>query len=910
MDKDETTPKKGKSKLAKKRQAKKPRASQKKSAPVGKFLLVLIIFGLIALRHPIIDFIKEQQAQLADSKKFVPTATKEVKKVKVKKRLQKTPEIKVVEEEYIEPVKVQDNVFSGELKHYSFNQVLKDKCFECHGAEGKEIEGDFDLVKLVKSGSTNRRKWEGVYKSIKKGEMPPEDDAEALNADEKDLLLSSIKMMQEELVESESVRVLTPHEIENTLTDLFDIERSEYNPFTALYQPYSAAGYFTHQRNVLSPHYISQYYRMLYDILQSFVGLRPQTENVAWNIEYRGRFSGGYSRAKRTRVYFADNGLCHFKAVDASPKKFDRQARKSDGNNNSLVNNLMNQRVIPPGTYKFRFKAHLENMDMYKLTEKKYGAKLVNLYKNYFKNREGSYGMKMSFYLTPPGDVDTFATATKKITTLEVVEPGEYEFEFTVNRKTGFAYKLEEGLPHGNTMARYIAEHVYGKDFDVKQIEEIYAKYTNIEVTDFPTLVMENPTLEGPYNVKLHDLSFEKGAVVRTTEVGEKFRTLHKLLGMKHNIIYSYIFKDFQVDKMKYEDAYRNAMIMFFLSPQFLAVDNDIKNKDTFQRFASYALLKSSPNQEFYDVYKKAKSARKPTLLSDYLLKNEKFSRFVKPFTYQWLKLGEINNNLPDEQDFQRYYAENYPESYRIEAELFMENMFRENLPVHDLVLADYSFWNESLRDFYHQPDARRRSRTSAKTVSAADFVKEPVGDTNRGGLLGMGAFLTATGNGVDPLPIRRAAWILENLLDNPLKTPDNIDTTEFETGKEAKSFKDRLAQHSTNTACKSCHKRIDPIAILMNEYDTVGGDNLEYRQEDVRINNQKLGSISELKIYLSFYNTAMARGFTKNLISYMLGRETGLRDETKIDAILAETQSRAYRVGDIYSAIVKHYFF
>ena len=53
---------------------------------------------------------------------------------------------------------------------------------------------------------------------------------------------------------------------------------------------------------------------------------------------------------------------------------------------------------------------------------------------------------------------------------------------------------------------------------------------------------------------------------------------------------------------------------------------------------------------------------------------------------------------------------------------------------------------------------------------------------------------------------------------------------------------------------------------------------------------------------------TPMARAFAKKLISYMTGREPGVQDEVKLDLILKETQEDSYRVGDLYSEILKHY--
>ena len=147
-----------------------------------------------------------------------------------------------------------------------------DKCVSCHGAEGKKIGGDFNIAKLIKSGAINAKYWTKIYRAIDKGEMPPpkEDnpDSKALEAEEKELLLASIKMMHETLKEGQTTRVMTPNEIQNTIGDLFDIDYDQYNPLKSMHQSYNSKSFYTHQRKILSPHFLSSYYNILYDILE------------------------------------------------------------------------------------------------------------------------------------------------------------------------------------------------------------------------------------------------------------------------------------------------------------------------------------------------------------------------------------------------------------------------------------------------------------------------------------------------------------------------------------------------------------------------------------------------------------------------------------------------------------------
>jgi hypothetical protein len=584
--------------------------------------------------------------------------------------------------------------------------------------------------------------------------------------------------------------------------------------------------------------------------------------------------------------------------------------KKINGNQNQIVNEQLERLSLPAGTYTLRFKAATKNMNLSKLNVKKHGQATIDAYKEALKDLDDTLSIPINFYRTPP-DVSDFHGTTELLETVNISSEGEYAIEFTLDRRAAIAYSLNwKSLPAIGGANNLLAHHMLGEDYEVQEKERIRNKFLYSNDYIFPAAKMWNFRIEGPYDVKLHPLSFDTTTRVGTTEVSYKFKFLHQFLGLKNNIIYGYIFKDFQTDKMQYEDAYRNALITLFLSSDFLMVNRDVKNPD-FTRFSAYSLLKSAPNEAFIKQFTQTKKRSDSGALSNWLIQHPHFERFLNPFLYQWLKLGEIQNNLPDEQDFSVFYAKNLRDAYRIEAEKFMLHLFRENRPIRELLSADYSFVNEDLKNFYSGQNTRARLKRSElpPSVNPDDFKLHTFTDSKRGGLLNMGAFLTATGNGVDPLPIRRAAWVSENLLDSPLPNPPDVDVSKFELDKSANTLRQRLEAHTQNPACHSCHKRLDPLAILLDRYNTIGGNNHHFRQETVMINRQKVNGLSELKQYLKSHEQNIARAFSKKLIEYMLGRDVNIADEKYLDAIIHDTQEDQFRMGDIYQAIIKYYY-
>jgi hypothetical protein len=891
-----------------------PRSTKKKAFPTAKVAAIFVFAVLAFFYKDILNFIQQQQAELAEKNKPVLEVKKDKPKpkpkpIKIERSIEKVIEEKIEEEpqNFFQPKET--NVFTGELVHYSFNQVLKDKCVTCHGADGKEVEGDFNIALLMRSRSSNSKAWAKVYRSIDKGEMPPPkedyEESEALIGEEKELLMASIKDMFDNLKEGIATRVMTPYELENTMNDLFDIDVSMYNPFKTMHQTYSKESFYTHQRKVLSPYYISQYYNILYDVLQSFIGLRPQVDKMDVKIALPGSVYAAKAFNDETHIRWPQRKPklhTSFNFEDKTERKATKQDRYIDGNDNDLVNSVLAKRTLPPGTYKLTFKASLENMSMSKITKKKYGEEVVNIFEQYLDQNQ-NFSMPLHFHLEPPDYADPFARG-KFLETIEISSEGEYGIEFTLRRRAALACNTTAKLPGQTQLANLISYHKHGDKHENKTMQ-IEMKNLSQKRYDFPMIKISELKIDGPYNVQLNPLSFKQDEKLNSdVEIREKFRYLHGFNGMKLNVIYTYLFRDFQKDKMKYEDAYRNAMIMFFMSPKFLILNSEPKTSEQKVRYLSYAAHKSAPSDEFSKFYSTAKKRKDAEEMGKWLIEHERFPRFVKAFAYQWLKLGIIEQNQPDTGKYKEYYRSNLADAQALEAEFYLMNMFRDNRPVRELVDSDYSFWNQTLESFY------TGSHQSEEGSDPQMFVKRDAKNSQRGGILTMGSFLTATGNGVDPLPLRRAAWISENILDSPLPSPPNVDVNEFENQRSGKSLRERLAVHAENPACNSCHKRLDSLAILMDKFDSIGGYNDHYNPEVVKVNGTKINDVEALKQYLGEYEKPMARAFTRKLISFMMGREVGVKDEAVLDAILKATAADGYRVGDLYGQVIKYYLF
>src|SRR2546430_11309988 len=96
-----------------------------------------------------------------------------------------------------------------------------------------------------------------------------------------------------------------------------------------------------------------------------------------------------------------------------------------------------------------------------------------------------------------------------------------------------------------------------------------------------------------------------------------------------------------------------------------------------------------------------------------------------------------------------------------------------------------------------------------------------------RGGLLTQGSVLVVTSNPTRTSPVKRGLFILDNILGAPTAPPPP-DVPLLEEAE--KQFKDReptlreaLDLHRNKPLCSSCHSRMDPLGLALENFNALG---------------------------------------------------------------------------------------
>ena len=316
----------------------------------------------------------------------------------------------------------------------------------------------------------------------------------------------------------------------------------------------------------------------------------------------------------------------------------------------------------------------------------------------------------------------------------------------------------------------------------------------------------------------------------------------------------------------------------------------------------SLFLWSSQPDAELQKLARDAK-LRDPAILQsqiERLLDDPKSDRFVENFVRLWLGLDNIGV-MPPSPDFTAYYRDNLQTAMRQESEAFFDHLLTQNLPPREFITADYTFLNRELARHYGLPE-----------IAGSNLRRVTVNDPTRGGLLGQGALLTASANGVDTSPVIRGIYVAERILGyTPSPPPPDVPAVEPDI-RGATTIRELLAKHRADPKCAECHRNIDPFGFALENFDAVGGWREKYGPHQTIDASGELASgetyhgPAEFRTLLAGRETQLLRALTNKLLTYATGREMTTHDRPEVERIVKEIEAHDQGLRDLVGHVVQ----
>jgi hypothetical protein len=266
------------------------------------------------------------------------------------------------------------------------------------------------------------------------------------------------------------------------------------------------------------------------------------------------------------------------------------------------------------------------------------------------------------------------------------------------------------------------------------------------------------------------------------------------------------------------------------------------------------------------------------------MIADPKARRLSIEFFGQWLGFYHFDRHKGVDTSRFPEFTENVKEAMYDEAVSFFEHVIRKERPVREILSGDYTFLNKDLARFYGV-------EKEIKSAEQPELV-EGAGAFHRGGLLRLGAVLTATSAPLRTSPVKRGDWILRRVLGTPTPPPP-ADAGSLPADDKlfgGLSLKAKLEQHKRNASCSNCHTRIDPLGFSLERFDPTGRWRERYPDgnpiEDAAAlaDKTEINGVDGLLKYLQSKEAQFRKTLSHKLIGYALGRTVLASDQLLIE--------------------------
>jgi hypothetical protein len=416
-----------------------------------------------------------------------------------------------------------------------------------------------------------------------------------------------------------------------------------------------------------------------------------------------------------------------------------------------------------------------------------------------------------------------------------------------------------------------------------------------------------------------------------------------------------------------FEAGYAQALVAVLASPRFIFREEDtlplapgqahpLVDEWSLASRLSYFLWSTMPDPELFRLAQEGRLRANLAQQVDRMLADPRSQEFVRNFTGQWLQARDITtvvinpldvflrespnpdfisalesfrrlNRVPQDQRTAEQKAEldrirdivvpvfrapkpqltsSLRAAMQRETHMVFAHVLEEDRSLVELIDADYTFLNEELAAHYG---------IAGVTGKEMRKVQLPP-DSPRGGVLTQGTVLAVTSNPTRTSPVKRGVFILEKILGTPpAPPPPNIPPLENVASKEELSkmtLRETLDLHARNPMCRSCHNRMDPLGLALENFNAMGrwrevDSNLAVEPAGKLITGEKFANIRELKrILATQHRSDYLHNMAEKLLTYALGRGLEYSDVGTLDQLVERMEAADGRPSALLRGIIE----
>jgi hypothetical protein len=786
--------------------------------------------------------------------------------------------------------------------HKEIEPLLSEFCFDCHGDGMKKGEVAFDEFESDAAVLENRELWAKALKNLRAGMMPPAKKSQP-TADQKGLIENWIKTA---VFESDprnpdpgrvTVRRLNRVEYRNTIRDLMGIDFNTENEFP----PDDTGHGFDNIGDVLtlSPMLLEKYLAAAKSVVSKAVPTAPRVprEKAVPGKKFEGGGTNSSSQNWVSLSYYEPAAVSNVFRAD------------HPGRYQLLVDLTASERFV-------------DNQFDYNKCQLIFKADGEELLRQEY-NREGGKSFHYEF--------DRKWVAGDHVLTFEIAPltpEGKRvrSLSLRIDSVTVRGPLEEQHWVRPKNFERFFTRDAPGED-------AARLDYARTLLRDFATKAFRRPV---------------------------ESKTVNRLAGLAESV-YSQPGKTF-------EAGIAHAMVAVLASPRFLFREEGTETMGGPNRFPyvdeyslasrlSYFLWSSMPDEELFRLAKEKKLRKNLDVQVQRLLADKRSDALVKNFTGQWLQARDIDTVQIDARQVLQREAAPDPDrerrrrrsqelrekgedkltteekaeleelraafrrgfrapraeltgdlrrAMRQETEKTFEYVLKQDRSLLELLDSDYTFLNEKLAKHYGITNV---TGDEMRLVSLPD-------DSPRGGILTQGTTLAVTSNPTRTSPVKRGLFVLENVLGTP-PPPPPPDIPPLEDANKVitnrtPTLRETLAVHRDQPLCASCHNRMDPLGLGLENFNAMGMWREKERDQPIDatarlITGEEFKTVKELKrILVTQHQADFYRTLTEKLLTYALGRGLEYYDVETVDQIVARLLKENGRPAALLAGIIE----
>ena len=421
----------------------------------------------------------------------------------------------------------------------------------------------------------------------------------------------------------------------------------------------------------------------------------------------------------------------------------------------------------------------------------------------------------------------------------------------------------------------------------------------------------------------------------------------------------------------QFEDGIAQAIVPVLASPRFLFRVEDVQSptgkahplvdEHTLASRLSYFLWSSMPDEELFKLADTGELRKNLDAQVKRMLADKRSDALMQNFVGQWLQARDVEgidinarvvlardsgeerdfqrrrqriqelNAIPDElktpeqkaelqamfEQRRRRFGNRQPQieldrdlrrAMREETEMTFNYIVRENRSLLELIDSDYTFLNERLAKHYALTNLD-------VTGTEMRRVKLPAGSP-RGGVLAQGSVLVVTSNPTRTSPVKRGLFILDNILGLPTPPPPpdipNLEDSDKPADGREPTLREVLAIHREKPLCSSCHNRMDPLGLALENFNALGMWREQERKQPIDaagklITGETFKDIRDVKrVLITNHRRTFYQCVTEKLMTYALGRGVEYYDVEAMDRIVDQLERDNGRFATLLSGIVE----